>query len=157
MSDKAVRPADKSAAKAAAMEAMKSAAVKAAAAMKASAAVTTTAVTATMAATAAMATTAAADLDQSVGNKFCGPRHGAGTCERQRFRALRGRQHQHCRREHACRGGDQASHIAARILNEKCNGIRIAGHNKSLPENARVSARLDRSRRKAIRARLNAS
>jgi KaiC/GvpD/RAD55 family RecA-like ATPase len=152
MSDKAVRPADKSAAKAAAMEAMKSAAVKAAAAMKASAAVTTTAVTATMAATAA-----AADLDQSVGNKFCGPRHGAGTCERQRFRALRGRQHQHCRREHACRGGDQASHIAARILNEKCNGIRIAGHNKSLPENARVSARLDRSRRKAIRARLNAS
>ena len=168
MADKG-RPADHAAAKAAAMEAMKTAAMKTttveatATAMKS--AVTAAATMAAVAATAAMASAAATDLDQSVGDEFSGQRHGARTCRRQRVRALRRHQHQHRRRDHACRGREQTSSTHPRVVNENCNGTRIVGHHKSLPENAR---RLDviqqrhpsrapcRSRCKIIFARLNA-
>lgn len=166
MADKG-RPADHAAAKAAAMEAMKSAAMKSAATAMKTAAVTAAATMATAAATPAMTATAATHLDQSVGDEFSGQRHGARTCRRQCVGALRRHQHQHQHRgrDHACRGHEQTSSSHARVVNENCNGTRIVGHNKSLPENARrcdVGKRRQRSRApyrfrcKIIFARLNA-
>ena len=144
MSDKG-RPADKAATKTAAMEAMETAAVKAPTTVKAAAAVTAAVATA-----APVTAAAAADLDQSVGDEFCGRRRRARTRRRQRCCTLRRHQHQHRRRDHACRGGEQTSSIHARVVNEKCNGTRFVGHNKSIPENAR---RCDVSQRRPRRIR----